>query len=154
MLYHKYEVAHTLLEAVSLLDAHKDGNVRLVAGGTDLILQLHERILSADVLVDISRVPELRGIHEDAGWVIIGAATPFAEISRSELVLRHAYLLAEASKKIGAAQIQNMGTLGGNIGNASPAADAIPCLYVLNAEVVVQGFEGERQIPIAEFHQG
>lgn len=154
MLYQKYEVAQTLAEALSLLESHNGGNVRLVAGGTDLILQLHERILSAEVLVDISRVSEMRGIRQDGDEIVIGAATTYAEIYHSSLIQNHAPLLAEASKKIGAVQIQNMATLGGNIGNASPAADAIPCLYALNADVVVAGPNAERRIPVAEFHQG
>jgi carbon-monoxide dehydrogenase medium subunit len=154
MLYQKYEVAHTIMEAVSLLSGHNGANVRLVAGGTDLILQLHERILSAEVLVDISRVPEMRGIHIENGQVVIGASTTYSEIIRSPIVQQHALLLIEASKKIGAVQIQNMATLGGNIGNASPAADAIPCLYVLGAEVVLRSLSGERRIPIEKFHQG
>ncbi|MCZ7554345.1 MAG: hypothetical protein B6D39_08070 [Anaerolineae bacterium UTCFX2] len=154
MLYRKYEVAQTLPEALSLLSSHNGAVVRPVAGGTDLILQLHERILSADVLVDISRVPELRGIRLENGQLVIGAATTYTEISRSDLVLKNAFVLAEASKKIGAVQIQNMATLGGNIGNASPAADAIPGLYALQADVVVCGPNAERRIPITEFHQG
>lgn len=154
MLYHKYEVANTLSEAVSLLNSHKDESARLIAGGTDLILQLHERIISAEVLIDISRVPEMRGIHIENGHVVIGAATTYSEIIRSSIIYQHAFLLVEASKKIGAAQIQNMATIGGNIGNASPAADAIPCLYALNAELVVYGVSSERRVPIDKFHQG
>jgi carbon-monoxide dehydrogenase medium subunit len=154
MLYQKYQVAHSLQEAMNWLD-NKDGRqVRLIAGGTDLILQLHERILSADVLIDVSCVPELRRVRLEAGRLVIGATTPYVEIIRSPLVHQHAFLLVEASKQIGAAQIQNTATLGGNIGNASPAADAIPCLYALEAEVVVQSLTGERVIPIADFHQG
>jgi CO/xanthine dehydrogenase FAD-binding subunit len=154
MLYKNFQTATSLNEAVSLLDHHNGGNVRLVAGGTDLILQLHERILSVDTLIDISRVPELRGIRAEAGSIIIGASTTYSEIASSPLILRNAYLLVEASKQIGAAQIQNMATIGGNIGNASPAADAIPCLYALDAVVLVKSVHGERRIPIREFHQG
>ena len=159
MLYQKYQVAHNLQEALFSLSNPDMAKVRLVAGGTDLMLQLHEKLVSADVLIDINHVPELCGIrlakHNGADdTLIIGAATHFVELAQSSLIREHAKLLAEASKKIGAAQIQNMGTLGGNIANASPAGDAIPCLYALDARVVVCGLTGERVIPIADFYQG
>jgi carbon-monoxide dehydrogenase medium subunit len=154
MLYQKYQVAQSLQEAVNWLDDQDGMQVRLIAGGTDLILQLHERIVSADVLIDVSHVPELRRMCLEAGRLVIGAATPYVEIIRSPLVRQHAFLLIEATKQSGAAQIQNMATLGGNIGNASPAADAIPCLYALAAEVVARSLAGERVIPIANFYQG
>lgn len=153
MLYKNFQKAKTLDEAIQLLDQAGNNQVRLLAGGTDLILQLHERILAAETLIDISQVPELRGVRIEAGSVVIGAATTYTEIAMSPIILRHAYLLAEASKQIGARQIQNMATIGGNIGNASPAADAIPCLYALDADVVVKSVKGERQIPIVAFHQ-
>jgi CO/xanthine dehydrogenase FAD-binding subunit len=154
MLYQKYQVVRSLQDVMGWLDGQNGGQVRLVAGGTDLILQLHEQLISADVLIDISKVPELRGVRMESRNVIIGAATPYIEIAQSPLISQYAFLLAEASKKIGAAQIQNMATLGGNIGNASPAGDAIPCLYALEAEVVVRSLAGERVISIAKFHQG
>lgn len=154
MLYKHYRKAGSLAEAIDLLSHKNGGQVRLVAGGTDLMLQLHERILAADTLIDISRVPELHGVREENGRIVIGAATPYAEIARSPVIRQHAPLLVQASKQVGAAQIQNMATLGGNLGNASPAADGIPPLYALEAEVVVRGLGGERHIPIEEFHQG
>ena len=154
MLYQKYEMAHSLNEVFKLLNSQDGRIVRPIAGGTDLILQLHEHIISTDVLVDISRVPELRGIRVENEQVVIGAASTYAEIYRSPIINQHAYLLVEASKKVGAVQIQNMGTIGGNIGNASPAADAIPCLYALRAEVIVCGQDTERKIPIEKFHLG
>ncbi len=154
MLYQKYEMAHHLDEAIQLLNSQNGKIVRPISGGTDLMLQLHDHVLTADVLVDISRVPELRGIKIENNEVVIGAATTYAEIYRSPITLQHAHLLAEASRKIGAVQIQNMGTIGGNIGNASPAADAIPCLYAMKAEVIVCGLNVERKIPIENFHLG
>lgn len=154
MLYKHYRKARSLHEAVEMLSHTNGGPVRLLAGGTDLMLQLHERILAADTLIDISRVPELCGVRLEEGQISIGAATTFAEIARSPLIRQHAPLLVQASKQIGAAQIQNMATIGGNIGNASPAADALPCLYALEAEVVVRGLSGERCLPIDHFHQG
>ncbi len=153
-LYQKYQAAQSLQDALAKLAVQDSRIVRVLAGGTDLMLQLHERQLSADVLVDVSCLEELRGVRLEPGRVVIGAATPFVEIIHSPLVRQHAFLLTEAARQIGAAQIQNMGTLGGNIANASPAADSIPCLYALEAEVVVCSLAGERIIPIAKFHQG
>lgn len=154
MLYKRYLRAQSLAEAVEMLKHAEGGRARLLAGGTDLMLQLHERILSADTVIDISRVPELCGVWVEDGEICIGAATTFAEIARSSLVHQHASLLAQAARQIGAAQIQNMATIGGNIGNASPAADALPCLYALEAQVVVCGLNGERRIPIEDFQLG
>lgn len=154
MLYKQYRRANSLAEAVALLNQAEGGQVRLLAGGTDLMLQLHERILSADTVIDISRLPELCGVWAEEGEICIGAATTFAEIARSPLIRQHAPLLAQAARQIGAAQIQNMATIGGNICNASPAADAIPCLYALEAQVVARGLNGERRIPIEDFHVG
>jgi CO/xanthine dehydrogenase FAD-binding subunit len=153
MLYAKYLVPGSLSEAVAMLANGNDKKTRLVAGGTDLVLQLHEHILSAEVLIDVSKIPEMLGIHQFGDQIIIGAATTYTDLIRSPLIHKHAYLLAEASKQIGAVQIQNMATIGGNIGNASPAADTIPCLYALQAEVITVSQAGERIVPISEFHK-
>jgi CO/xanthine dehydrogenase FAD-binding subunit len=153
MLYSKYQVAGSLIEAVNLLANIDSKKKRIVAGGTDLVLQLHEHLHKADILVDVSRVPEMLGIHQEGDQIVIGAATTFTELARSPIIREQAYLLVEASKQIGAAQIQNMATIGGNIGNASPAADTIPCLYALQAEVILARLGGERVVSIDQFHQ-
>lgn len=153
MLYKTFKAPNSLDDALALLGSANGGQVRLLAGGTDLILQLHEHILSADTVIDISRIPEIRDIRKDGDVIEIGAAVTYTEIVRSPIIKQHAYLLVEASKQIGAAQIQNMATIGGNLGNASPAADAVPCLYALDAHIVVRSQRGERLIPVGAFHK-
>jgi CO/xanthine dehydrogenase FAD-binding subunit len=102
-------------------------------------------------MVDLSRVTDLAGIDVDGGAVVIGAATTYTEIRRSDACREHLPALVEAAATIGAAQIQNRGTLGGNIANASPAGDTLPVLLALDAEIVVGGQRGERTIPAADF---
>lgn len=154
MLYKTYHVARSLAEAVSLLAGAEAATIRPIAGGTDLMLQLRERVLSVDGLVDVGAVPELKGLHLDNNTVRIGAAVTYREIIDSDLIGQHAYLLREASRAIGATQIQNMGTVGGNLGNASPAGDILPCLYALEARVSLAGPAGERSLPITGFLRG
>jgi CO/xanthine dehydrogenase FAD-binding subunit len=154
MLYKTYHVARSLAEAVSLLAGAEAATIRPIAGGTDLMLQLRERVLSVDSLVDVGAVPELKGLQLENNTVRIGAAVTYREIIESDLIGRHAYLLQEASRAVGAIQIQNMGTVGGNIANASPAGDALPCLYALEGRVTVAGTAGERSLPLADFVRG
>lgn len=119
-----------------------------IAGGTDLMVRITGEIGSPpESVLDISRLDELRGIAEVDGVLTLGALTTYTEIRRSGLVARSLPVLAEAAATIGAAQIQNRGTLGGNIANASPAGDMLPLLLALDAVVVVGGVRGEREIP-------
>lgn len=126
---------------------------RIIAGGTDLMVQ-HEHRLHELSLVDISAVPELSGIEDMDGYVRIGATTTWAEIRNSPLIARWAPLLSLAAAEVGAAQIQNRGTIGGNIVNASPAADGLPALYVYGAEVVAASAAGSRVLPVGDFVRG
>jgi len=154
MLYQSYHVAHTLEEAVSLLESANGATVRPIAGGTDLMLQLHERLARADVLVDISGVPEIQDIRLSDGTVHVGAAVTYSQILDSAVMKRYAPLLTEASRTVGATQIRNMGTVGGNLGTASPAGDSLPPLYALDASVTLTSSKGERNLPITAFIQG
>lgn len=123
-----------------------------VAGGTDLLVRITGEIGSPpDAVLDISRLDELRGIGEADGALTLGALTTYAELRRSGLVARSLPILAEAAATIGAAQIQNRGTLGGNIANASPAGDMLPLLLALDAVIVVGGTRGEREVPADRF---
>jgi CO/xanthine dehydrogenase FAD-binding subunit len=102
-------------------------------------------------MVDLWRLDELRGVAFEAGVLTLGALTTYTEIRRSALCREHVPALVEAAATIGAAQIQNRGTLGGNIANASPAGDTLPVLLATDAEIVVGGARGERTIPVTEF---
>ncbi|MGA2513659.1 MAG: xanthine dehydrogenase family protein subunit M [Candidatus Limnocylindrales bacterium] len=146
-----YERPATLAEAVALLDAHGP-DARLLAGGTDLVIGLRSGSQRPSVVIDIKRIADLPpGIHEEAGAVTIGATTVMADLAASELVRRHFRTLAEAAAIVGSVQIRNRATLGGNICNASPAADTAPPLLVYGATVVAAGPRGSRRIPITEF---
>ncbi len=125
---------------------------RPVAGGTDLLVQITGGIgPPPDGVLDLWRLDELRGISVRDGALEVGALTTFSEIRASAACRERAPALVEAAATIGAAQIQNRGTLGGNIMNASPAGDTLPVLLALDAELIVGGETGERTIPAASF---
>ena len=127
---------------------------RLIAGGTDLIPFMRAGRLAPQVLVDIGRIPSLRGIWREDGWLRVGAATTHAELVRSPLVREMVPMLAEAAGHIGSQQVRNRGTIGGNICTASPAADTVPPLLALGAMVRVVSRKGERRLPLEAFLHG
>ncbi len=116
---------------------------KILAGGTDLIIGLHNNKLTPDFLLDLSGVPELKNIKLEGGNLHLGAMASFTRIKESELVNKHARCLGEAAASVGSNQIRNAGTLGGNIGNASPAGDAIPALMALESRVKVMNSFGD-----------
>jgi len=125
---------------------------RPVAGGTDLLVQITGEIGEPpERVIDLWGLDELRGITVESEALAIGALTTYTEIRRSPEVARHLPALADAAATIGAAQIQNRGTLGGNAANASPAGDTLPLLLVADAELVLGGPRGERTVPASEF---
>ncbi len=139
----------TLAEAYAIAAR---GAHRPVAGGTDLLVQITGGIgPPPDRVLDLWRLDELRGISVRDGALELGALTTFSEIRASVACREDAPALVEAAATIGAAQIQNRGTLGGNVMNASPAGDTLPVLLALDAELVVGGETGERTIPAAAF---
>lgn len=141
----------TLEEALELLAA--DPGLRPIAGGTDVVVQLRDGRMPAAGLVDLSAL-DLVGIRETADGIEIGAATSMDEITRSPLVRAAAPALAEAAGQVGAWPIQCRATLGGNLGNASPAADTAPPLIAAGAEVVPTAISGERRLPVEELFLG
>lgn len=145
----RLEAAYSLLA-----DAGVDGAAawRPIAGGTDLMVQLAGEIGEPPArLLDIWRLDELRGIAVEADALVIGALTTYTDIRRSPLVAEFMPVLAEAAATIGAAQIQNRGTIGGNVVNASPAGDTLPVLLALGAEFVLGSVRGERTVPADAF---
>jgi carbon-monoxide dehydrogenase medium subunit len=125
---------------------------RPLAGGTDLLVQITGEIGDPPGhVLDLWRLDELRGIAINDGALELGALTTYTDIRRSPLCAEHVPALVEAAATIGAAQIQNRGTLGGNVMNASPAGDTLPVLLALDAELVAGGLAGERSIPAAAF---
>lgn len=148
----EYLFPRSVEEALELLERY-GGDARIIAGGTDLVLQLKRGEVKAKVLVDITRIPEIRGIVEEDGYIWIGATTTHQEVAESPLIQAKAGLLARACRSIGSLQIRNVGTIGGNIVNAMPAADSVIALVALDSEVEVVSKGGTRWIPITQFHR-
>ncbi len=125
---------------------------RPIAGGTDVMVAITGELGPIpERMLDLSRIDALRGIELEAGGLVLGARTTYTEIRRSALCREHLPALVEASATIGAAQIQNRGTIGGNIANASPAGDTLPVLLAADAVILVGGQRGEREIAAADF---
>jgi len=143
----------SLNEALGILK-EKSSEVRIVSGGTDIMVLIKDDLVKEKELLNLSYLNELKYIREDEGTVKIGALTTYRELEKSDTMNLNAPILVDACKTIGATQIQNLGTLAGNLGNASPAGDSIPPLYVLNANVKLQSAESERVIPVSEFFLG
>jgi CO/xanthine dehydrogenase FAD-binding subunit len=116
---------------------HATSDSRLIAGGTDLMLQQRTAAVRPDLLIDLSGLRELSFICKEHGRIRIGAMTTFAQMQGDEMLGIHASCLARAAAQVGSVQIRNVATIGGNVANASPCADAIPALLVLDAEVGV-----------------
>ena len=142
----------TLAEAYRVL-AERDG-VRVVAGGTDLMVLMNAHQLDAPLFLDIWRVNELRGVSDEGDCLRIGALTTYTQLIGSPLVRRFAPALVAASRTVGAVQIQNRGTLGGNVVNASPAGDSLPVLAAYDAELEVGSSRGLRRVMFNTFYTG
>jgi len=143
-------VPRTLDEALAERAAHPEAVA--IAGGTDLMVAVNFGRLRAPALLDLSHVDVLKGWSQENGKMSLGAGVTFARIARE---LADHRPLAEASRSVGSPQIRNRATVGGNVGTASPAGDAIPVLAAYDADVVVaSGTRGERRVPWKEFFVG
>ena len=131
-----------------------DGSIAFIAGGTDLIIDLKKGKKNPQLVIDLSQIPELSGVHEENGHLHIGSATTFSQLARHPLVLEKGLCLAQAVRKIGSEQIRNRGTLGGNIASASPAGDCLPVLLVLEAMVTLQNPDRVRRLPLSQVLMG
>ena len=147
--------ASTLSEAYSVL-AMRPRGLRVLAGGTDLMVQLNARLGLESIrqVLDIWNLAELRGIERREGRLSIGALTTYSELIESPLVRELFPAIADVSREIGAWAIQNRGTLGGNVCNASPAGDTLPLLLAADASFVVGGPRGERLVAAGDFFIG
>jgi CO/xanthine dehydrogenase FAD-binding subunit len=144
-----YIKPRTLEEAMALLAA---GEAQILSGGTDFYPALGDRVVRGPV-VDVSGLEELRGVSTDADYVRIGGLTTWSEIIRTPLP-RCFDALKSAAREVGGVQIQNRGTVAGNLCNASPAADGVPPLLALDAEVELVSDVGVRRLPLADFIVG
>lgn len=147
-----YQRSATLDEALKAISS-ADGTVKLLAGGQSLLPLLKLRLGSAETLVDIGRLTELKGIRRLAdGRLAVGALTTYRELADSPA--RHYGLLGDALPTIGDVQVRNRGTVGGAIAHADPASDLPACLLALDAEIVARSVRGERTISIDGFFKG
>ncbi len=149
----EYRTPETFTEACRIL-GEWGSRGKIIAGGTDLVISLRKGETQPRVLIDITQVPELRRIEEGAGKIHIGAAVTHREVASSKLVQRYGKVLSTAASWVGSPQIRNLGTIGGNIINASPAADTVPALMVLNASAKVICSGRVRELPLSELFQG
>jgi CO/xanthine dehydrogenase FAD-binding subunit len=148
-----YKTPNTIQKAVELL-WEADGKAKIIAGGTDLVIGLRNGNHTPQSIIDITRIEELQKIEEKNGAISIGTAVTHSEIASSPLITKYGKVLSDAAAEIGSPQIRNLGTIGGNIINASPAADTIPPLLVLNAIGRVASREGEKEVPLSQLFKG
>ena len=155
ILTHKFEylAPKTLTEALELLTQYQEQRIKVLAGGTDLLVKMKTIDLDIDYLLYIKEIPELDFIKNSDGF-IIGATTPYSHILKEDKLKDNYTALYEGIKAIAAPAIRNMGTIAGNIGNASPAADTVPPLIAFGAEVTLESKQGKRNILLQELFTG
>ncbi len=149
----KYQLAGSVAEAVQALG--KDPDARLIAGGTDVLVRLHNGASGYGNLVDINHLDELREIRmEDGGVVHIGALASCSDIIENPLVQEHVPMVAESLATIGGPQVRNCATMGGNLCNGAVSADSACAALVYEFEMVIEGLQGQRIQSINGFHTG
>ena len=149
----EYLAPKTIDEALDLLDKYKDKNIKILAGGTDLLVKMKTINLKVDYLMNIKNIAELNFL-DTADGLKVGAVTPLSHIIREEKVKMKYSALYEGIMSMAAPAIRNMGTMAGNLGNASPAADTVPPLIAYGAEVKLQSKRGERTVLVEDFITG
>ena len=153
-LWKNYLLPQSLSDALQALTVNP-GTVRLIAGGTDLLLDLQQgRQEPVDTLIDVSRIPELTCLDLRAGELFIGAGVPLDEIIASPLIRQHAFAIYQACDLIGGPQVRNTATLGGNVAHALPAGDGSIALLALGASVEIATLQGTQVVPVEELFLG
>lgn len=144
----------TLSDTLALLADH-NGNAAIIAGGTDLLLKIKNGVIKPSTVLNIKRIPDLRGLSFDATEGLkIGALTTLRELARSPLVHERYPVLAQTARLMASEQIRSLATVGGNLCNAAPSADLAPPLIALDALACLVGPSGERRISLADFFVG
>jgi len=149
----KYVAASSIDEAVKAM-AGANGTGRVLAGGTDLLVQMKAGVVKPGVIVDVKKISEMTTISLDKGSYRIGAAVTGAAMSEHAALKKAWPGVVEAVNLIGSKQIQSRASAGGNLCNASPAADSVPALVAAGAIVTVQGPNGRREVPVEKIHAG
>lgn len=153
-IWNNYVLANSKEDAVEALHQYA-GKSRLVAGGTDLLLEMQQGLQPPiDTLIDINGIPELSKLEIVSESIVIGAAVPVSKITNSEIVRYHAMSVAEATGLIGGPQVRNVATLGGNVAHALPAADGMIALVSLDASAVIFSANGMHEIEILNLFHG
>jgi xanthine dehydrogenase iron-sulfur cluster and FAD-binding subunit A len=154
-MWEKYYTPSNMEDVVGLISEHA-GSARVVAGATDIMLELERGLRKGiSALVDVTRIPGLDQISvDDQGWVHLGPLVSHNHCAGSELIVDRAFTLARACWEVGAPQIRNRGTIAGNLITASPANDSIPPLMALGAKVTLRSSEGEREVDLDDFYLG
>jgi carbon-monoxide dehydrogenase medium subunit len=145
----RYEAPNSLDQAVALL-AKETGDARVLAGGTDLLVQMRTDVLDPVLVVDIKGIAEMRQIKEEAGGYRIGAAVTGAELKEHAKLKSVWPGVVEAANLIGSTQVQGRATMGGNLCNGSPAADSAPALIAAGAKATIVGPKGRRDVPVED----
>jgi len=145
-----YVRADSVDQAIEKL-RESDGGAKLIAGGHSLLPLMKFRLTEPETLIDISRIPELKGVRKEGARVIVGAMTTHREAANDPMIKEHIPLLADAARQIGDIQIRNRGTVGGNIAHADPAADLPAAAVALDAEITIQGEDGQESMGIDSF---
>lgn len=144
----------TSIDEATLLLARYGGDARILAGGTDLLVQMKMERRRPLYVIDISKIPHLNRIFANDGGIDIGATTTIRSLYKSPVIRAHYTALSEACNWFSTIQIMVMGTVGGNLCNASPAADTAPPLLCFDAQVTLASHSGERTLPLGEFFLG
>lgn len=143
--------AKSVDEAVRLRRGHP--GARIIAGGSDVLIRIRDGKWAGAELISIHGIDALRGVKlEDDGTIRIGPLTSFSHLASDPVIGTHIPVLAEAANQVGSPQIRNIGAIGGNICNGSPAADTPPTLFALDAQVELTGTEGARRVPVRDFY--
>ena len=148
----RYEAPGTVDAAIGLLS--ETAGAKVLAGGTDVLVQLREEMIDPDLIVDIKHIEETRNIEFTSDSVRIGAAMTGAELSENSELAAMWPGVVEAVELIGSWQVQGRATIGGNLCNASPAADSVPAIIASGAKIVIAGPNGVREIPAEHFPKG
>ncbi|MFC1951795.1 FAD binding domain-containing protein [Chloroflexota bacterium] len=146
----EYFAPQTLEEAIGLLSQY-DGRAKVMAGGTDLLIQMRNRELQPQALIDLKRIPDLDSINYDNEGLKMGALVRIRDIETSDIVRGKYNVLGQAAGTLGSVQVRNRATVGGNLCNAAPSADMAPVLIGLGATLETVGRDGERNMPLEEF---
>jgi xanthine dehydrogenase iron-sulfur cluster and FAD-binding subunit A len=153
-----YYTATSLDDAIQILDEYKD-SARIIAGGTDLVVEMRNGVRTPSVLIDVSRVGGLNRITQDdagkqEGMLHLGPTVTHTQVASSPLIQQYALPLAQACWEVGAPALRNRGTIAGNLITASPANDTITALSTLDARLVLRSVRGSRIVPISDFYTG